>query len=81
MDDEIKLVYNVITHPAGFLLDLFGESLYIRSTKHEFEIGWETVLDGQVCNSHKLFWDALVAATFFVNKRYELKIGIDFEGK
>lgn len=79
MQDEIELVYKTITHPAGFIIDLFGGLLYVRPTCAEFEVGWQLELDGQICDSYKLFWDAMEAAIFFVEKRHEMKIGIDFE--
>ena len=80
-DEEIKMVYQLIGHPAGFILDLFGEMLFIRSTYYEFEIGWEEVLDGLVLKNYKLFWDLQDAATFFVEKRHEMQLGIDFEAE
>jgi hypothetical protein len=77
--DEIKLLYDVIMHPAGFIIDLFGNMLYIRSTNDDYEVGWETLEDGQVCDWHKSFQDPLEAVTFFVEKRHERQLGVDFE--
>jgi hypothetical protein len=78
-NEEIALIYQIITHPAGYILDLFGEMLFIRSTMYEFEVGWESREDNLVINTYKLFWDALEAVTFFVEKRHEMQLGVDFE--
>lgn len=84
IEQEIELVYQVITHPAGYLLDLFGNMLYIRSyfvgTYQEYEISWEEIVDGgTVMNSFKQFLDAREASTYFVNKRHEMQLGMDIE--
>ena len=81
---EIELVYQVITHPAGYILDLFGNMLYIRSyfteVGTEYEVVWEEILDGgTVVDSFKQFLDAKEAATFFVEKRCDMQLGIDIE--
>jgi hypothetical protein len=83
-EQEIELVYQVITHPAGYILDLFGNMLYIRSyfvaTGMEYEVVWEEIMDGAtVVDSFKQFLDAREAATFFVEKRYDMQLGIDIE--
>jgi hypothetical protein len=83
-EQEIELVYQVITHPAGYILDLFGNMLYIRSyfveTGTEWEVTWEDIQEGSVVvDSFKQFLDAREAATFFVEKRYEMQLGIDIE--
>ena len=83
-DQEIELVYQVITHPAGFILDLFGGMLCIRSyfveVGTEWEVTWEEILDGgKVVDSFRQFLDAKEAATFFVEKRYDMQLGIDME--
>jgi|ERR1035437_1782718 hypothetical protein len=80
-EEEIKLINQIITHPAGFILDLFGEMLYIRSTMYEFEIGWEELEDNIVMNFTKLFDEALAASTFFVERRHKMQLGIDFESE
>ena len=83
-EQEIELVYQVITHPAGYILDLFGNMLYIRSyfteVGTEYEVVWEEILDGgTVVDSFKQFLDAKEAATFFVEKRCDMQLGIDIE--
>ena len=83
-EQEIELVYQVITHPAGYILDLFGNMLYIRSyfteIHTEYEVVWEEILDGgTVVDSFKQFLDAREAAIFFVEKRCDMQLGIDIE--
>lgn len=83
-EKEITLIYQVITHPAGYILDLFGNMLYIRSYFTEFgtewEVVWEEVIEGgTVVDSFRQFRDAMEAATFFVEKRFSMQLGIDIE--
>lgn len=83
-EKEIILIHQVITHPAGYILNLFGNMLNIRSYSTEFgtewEIAWEEVLDGSVIvDSFKQFRDAMEAATFFVEKRFSMQLGIDID--
>lgn len=78
-DEEIKMLLAVIDHPAGFLIDMFGGLLYIRSTYYEWEVGWKIYLESQEVDSHRLFTTSLEAVIFFVEKRHELQCGIDFE--
>ena len=76
IDKEIDFVVKVITHPAGYDLDLFGyfcvrptdQGVWCVSYDHPGKYCWE-----------KCFPTALEAATYFVNTRIKDKIGVDFE--
>jgi len=78
-EDEIKMVQTIIDHPAGFIVDLFGKMLYIRTTESNWEVTWEMLLDEQIVDSYKAFTSSEEAVRFFVEKRHELQLGIDFE--
>ena len=82
-NEEIKLVHQALTHPAGFILDLFGGMLYVRSTMFEYEVGWEEYNEANDSGKEfqKLFVDSLEAATFFVDKRHQNQLGVDFEAE
>ena len=75
--NEIKLVHEIITHPSGFDLDIAG-ILCIRRYEHPL---WAVECEN---NEHKLevkeFDDPLEAATYFVEFRHKLELGLDFEG-
>ena len=80
--NEVILVKAVIAHPAGFDLDFGGGLIFIRTTDQEtIEVEWDTVVDAKVHKDHKSFSVEQLdeAATFFVQKRHELRLGIDFE--
>jgi hypothetical protein len=82
-EDEIKLIYQVITHPAGFNIDMFGNYLGIRSHCDGYEVTWQEMMDGMVCEWNKEFShdEAMDAVIFFVEKRYELQCGVDIESE
>ena len=82
-EEEIALIKNIITHPAGFNLGLHM-LLTIRSHSDGFEVAWGKAakcIDEYDKNYYKDFTDAQEAAEFFVNKRHELELGIDIEYK
>lgn len=74
---EIELITAVITHPAGYDVDLFA-TFCVRPVE-----------DGSYCVSYegvnlkdsweKCFTDPVEAAKYFVAKRHELQLGIDIE--
>lgn len=80
-DQEIEILHKVLILAPGYNIDLFGEMLYIRSHCDGYEVGWEAIEDGMQCNWHKEFAydESMDAVIFFVEKRYELQLGIDFE--
>ena len=83
-EQEIELIWQAIMHPAGYVLSLFGNMLYIRSyfvgTTQEYEVVWEKVIEGGVVmDSFKQFLDSRLAAVFFVEKRQEMQLGFDIE--
>ena len=84
-DAEIALVQAAIAHPAGFDLDFGGGLIFIRTTDQlTIEVEW---LDAHnmptnrnaTCYKSFLIGEIKEAATFFVQKRHELRLGFDFE--
>lgn len=77
IQEEVDFVIQVITHPAGYDLDLFGyfcirptdQKVWCVSYDHPGEYCWE-----------KCFNTAEEAASYFVKIRHDEQIGIDFEG-
>lgn len=81
-DTEVALVEQLITHPAGFGLDYGGGLLVIHLSDEEgFEVEWDAMKDSKPLNGFKGFKAerSHEAATFFVKKRHELRLGVDFE--
>jgi hypothetical protein len=84
-EQEVELVKTVISHEAGYDLDLFGGMLCIRSTggpinnEETIEVEWQSPHDTplQVKSFPKAELDS--AARFFVEKRHDLGIGLDYE--
>lgn len=80
-NEEISLVYNLLIHPAGFVLNVLEGEIQIRPIYNFSDIGWEMVwnemIDGFAVEAFKIFTNPLEAATFYVEKRCELKIGMD----
>ncbi len=81
--EEFHPIFNLITHPAGFIVDLFGGMLYIRPHCDGYEVGWKTFENGMECDWHKQFVhdEAQEAVMFFISKRHELQLGVDFESE
>ncbi len=85
--EEINLVKAVIDHAAGFDLDLFGGMLVIRSTggpmndEETIEVEWNMMIGTKAEVGTQSFPkdQSQQAAIFFVEKRHELRCGIDFE--
>lgn len=76
IEEEIDLVYRLITHPAGYGVDMHG-SLWIRQYEYpEWAVEWE-MPDRKI--EVREFVDPLEAAKFFVNKRHEFQAGLDYE--
>lgn len=77
--EEIDFVVQVITHPAGFDLDLFGCFCIRPTDQGVWCVAWVDPINPINIGTEKCFSTPIEAATFFVNKRYEDRIGIDFE--
>lgn len=81
---EAKMLADFLNHPAGFNVDFAG-ILCIRPCSEEIPIKtwaveWDSfVSKNQVCTHTKVFNDLHEAAYFFVQKRHELRYGLDFE--
>jgi len=84
--EEIELIKQIIEHPAGFDLGLFV-ALKIRPHSDGYEVAWGKAADPKSLEDeynkdfYRDFKTSLEAATFFVNKRYELELGIDIEAQ
>lgn len=76
-DEEIKFVTSVITHPAGYDLDLFGMYCVRPTDQGVWCVSWEE--NGKTVE--RTFNTPEVAAAFFVNMRHEREAGIDIETK
>ena len=77
---ERNLVFAAITHPAGFEISLFGGMLSIRPLEDgTYEVSAEDAKTNE-CIFTMSFNDAEVAATSFVTKREDMKLGYDHEG-
>lgn len=77
-NEEIAMIYNVINHPAGYVLDLLEDLLQIRpiytSSGLGWEVSWKEVIDDCAVDAFKKFSDPLEAATFYVEKRHEIQV-------
>lgn len=85
-DEEIELIKKVLSHPAGFDLGLFV-TLKIRSHSDGYEVAWEKAADPKSLEDeynkdyYRDFTDLQEAVEFFIDKRYELELGLDIEAK
>jgi hypothetical protein len=85
IEDEIKHLIAFLSHPAGFDVDMAGQ-LCIRpiyETTSHWEVDWEVDEDDEngirmTLQFHKVFDSLEDAATFFVEKRHYLCLGLDF---
>lgn len=80
INEEIELIIKVITHPAGFIVDMFGGALSIHGTEDPdcWEVSWE--VDESFC-TWKSFATAQEAAQFFCEQRRKREIGMDIEAE
>lgn len=80
IEDEIKHLIQFLSHPAGFDVDM-GGLLGIRpiyEMREFWEVSWSEPEDTISCEYHKEFVTLAEAATFFVEKRHYLCLGLDF---
>ena|SRR5271157_46984 len=82
--EEVAIVKAAIAHPAGFDLDFGGGLIFIRTTDQlTIEVEWKDMKGAEEKEivDYKSFPVEQIdeAATFFVQKRHELRLGIDFE--
>lgn len=79
-EEEVNLINLLLQHPAGYDIDIQG-TLWVRRYEYPvWAVEWE-VQDGSpfINVEVKEFNSTLEAAKFFVDKRYEMKMGLDFE--
>lgn len=73
----------ILNHPAGYDVGLFA-MLSIRSHCDGYEVAWDKAADGSDPYNkefYKDFSDLDEAVEFFVNKRYEMELGLDIEAE
>jgi hypothetical protein len=73
--EEAEILRAVITHPAGFCINMFHDVLGIRPHTDGYEVNWNI---NETDTGYVDFTNAMDACVFFVNKRIELEIGVDF---
>lgn len=84
VEEEIDFVLQIITHPVGYDLHLFG-TMCVRPTDQDvWCVSWEenmSIEDGKFKANEveQCFPTAREAAEFFVRKRIADEIGLDFE--
>lgn len=79
-DDEIELICMVITHPAGFDLDIAGTLCIRRYEYPVWAVEEEVAFGGNVGKYNvKEFDEPRKAASYFVERRHALQLGLDFE--
>ena len=83
IDKEIVRVIFILSHPAGFDLDMCG-MICIRpidecSPPIRWEVDWEEYTNSSHSSCFKEFDTLESAAKFFVYKRHELQYGLDYE--
>lgn len=82
--EEVQLVYNVLTHPAGFHIGVFG-LLEVRSTDQDvYEVSWDRGMNGHWRTQNgthpwRLYHSALRAAMVYCHLRRALDLGVDCE--
>jgi hypothetical protein len=80
INSEISHIVSIITHPAGYDI---GNCGLICIRRYEYPV-WAVEIESSTVENQpridvKEFDDPLAAATFFVKKRNELKIGMEYE--
>jgi hypothetical protein len=81
--EEITALVAILSHPAGFDVDICG-TLIIRpidenSPPQRWEVDWEEIKDNFTTTFSQEFSVLSEAVSFFVQKRRELQLGLDFE--
>lgn len=83
VEAEIKLLLEIIKHPAGYDIGLFGV-MSVRSTDQlTWEVEWEEYSSsGQSVTTHWLSFDNPEdAVRKFVEMRHERELGLDIEAE
>jgi hypothetical protein len=76
-EEEVQLIHTLLLHPAGFDIDIAG-ILWARRYEHpKWAVEWE--VSGSTEIEVVEFDNVLEAATYFVNKRHEMKLGLDYD--
>jgi hypothetical protein len=83
LHEEISLIHNVITNPAGFVLNAANGQLTICSHFNgvnettEWEVMWQEISLDMIIDYSETFLNPLEAAFFFVEKRHAMQFGPD----
>ena len=73
-DNEVKLIHDLILHPAGFSIESCGDLCIRRLEDPRWCVSWEPHSKTEI-----VFENSLEAVEFFVDKRSELQLGLDFD--
>jgi len=69
----------VLTHPAGFGIELFADFWIDRVEDGRFRVSRQYRADG-VAVDEEFFDDVRAAVSFYLDLRDQLKLGMDYEG-
>jgi hypothetical protein len=79
-EEEVEVLTKIMQHPAGFNVDLFGGLLTLRGLPGGVYAVSETKdAASPSYDEENTFLSAREAAEFFVKRRLELRLGVDFE--
>ena len=77
-DTEIDVVHKLLLLPAGYDIDIEA-TLWVRRYEHPmWAVEWETEGHTKSKVDVKEFDSPLEAAKFFVAKRHEMKLGLEY---
>lgn len=78
--DEVIGVFNIINHPCGYDIGWGGVLTIRRYEAPKWAVEWDVwVSDTERKLEVKELDNPMDAASFFVMKRHELKLGLDYE--
>lgn len=82
-EDEVDIIIRLLCLPGKYNIELNLSNLKIKynSLSSRYEVEWSKVKPYHINNpvSYQIFTKIVDAVEFFVDKRYELKLGEDFE--
>jgi len=82
VEQEVQLLLPILTHPAGFNIDLFGGLLGVNGTEDPevWEVSWDLPRPGdRPDKGHRAFKTAQEALRFFCLERRRRELGLEFE--
>ena len=81
-EEEVQSLMQFLSHPAGFDVDLAGLLCIRPVDENSPPTSWEVDFDynaWKIEEGCKVFDSLEDAARFFVQKRFEMQLGLDFE--